>query len=74
MSYIRLTVIESNSVEHPAGSRIEGLINNGLLVELAGLAIEEINDTAGRGHVRIHTALGYQFTVNRADYQQAVTE
>jgi len=70
MSSIAFLVIASNSVAFPAGSRVGGYVNNGGLVELAGLEVERITSATIRTAVLIHTALGYQFTVSREEYQR----
>jgi hypothetical protein len=68
---IELLVVDSNSAQFPAGSRIGGYSNNGVLVELAGYEIEGITSSATSVHVS--TALGYHFTFNLVDYQQATS-
>ena len=42
MSSIAFLVITSNSAAFPAGSRVGGYVNNGSLIELAGLEVERI--------------------------------
>jgi hypothetical protein len=71
---IELLVIDSNSMDFPAGSRVSGYTNYGVLVELAGHEIENITSSTTSTSVHIHTALGYRFTVHAAEYQRVVPE
>ena len=70
MSSIAFLVITSNSAAFPAGSRVDGYVNNGDLIELAGLEVERITSSSKGRAVLIHTALGYQFTVSLDEYQR----
>ena len=74
MVRIELSVTDSNSMEYPAGSRVGGYTNNGLLVEFAGHEIEEIRHSADGNYVQIATALGYHFTARMSEYQQITIE
>jgi hypothetical protein len=74
MPYVELTVINSNSADFPSGSRVGGYTNGGLLVELAGHDVEEIDYSTLRTTVHIRTALGYQFSIRATDYQQVTIE
>ena len=71
MSSIAFLVITSNSAAFPAGSRVGGYVNNGSLIELAGLEVERIASSSRGTAVLIHTALGYQFTISMDEYRRA---
>lgn len=70
MSSITFQVIASNSAAFPAGSRVGGYMNDGRLIELAGLEVERITSTLAGSAVLIYTALGYQFTISMEEYQR----
>ncbi|MBK9710936.1 MAG: hypothetical protein IPO81_06290 [Kouleothrix sp.] len=74
MKQALLTVIDSNSSECPAGSRVTGYSTEDGLVELAGHNVEDVTYYAARQYVHVHTALGYRFTISVADYHQLVAE
>lgn len=74
MRHAQLTVIDSNSAEHPPGSRVEASSNAHGLAEIAGHEVEDVTYYARQHYVKIQTALGYQFTVSLSDYHLLIAE
>ena len=70
----KMTLIASNSEAFPVGSRAWAEEEHGQLTTLAGYAVEDITYSGLQHRVDVRTALGYQFTISAADYDELWAE
>jgi hypothetical protein len=70
----KMTLIASNNEAFPVGSRAWAEEERGQLTIFAGYEVEDVTYSRSRQRVDVRTALGYQFTISTADYDQLLAE
>ena len=70
MKQIKVFIRDSNSAQFPPGSQAWARADGGEIVALADHEVEAV--THSQGVVRVRVALGYEFTINTAEYDALV--
>ena len=74
MQSIKVSLIDSNHADFPAGKRVWAEGERRRLMKLAGLEVEQVTYSEAAQQVVVQTALGYHFSISTTDYHRLIPE